>query len=474
MKRPKSLPGLTKTIISYFLIKNESSELKQWSMINFLVLQMPSPKKYGLILMLLTSHICNYGQSINYSDPISYYIPQDFTFKIAGKVGNTIHVWKMPRSLLGEIKKDPVISLFIFSDKMKLIGEKDIRIKDVTVTRVDLEFRISGDACYVNINCYNGSSHLQRQLVKVNERGNFTDFTSHLDRWTNMDSSFTFHQEDVVNALQYSLIRNNKHLMGAHTAQIKALPADTSELDNYRISGYKIIIQKTELDNPNSLEEVEYSSPTFIFDHPRIIMDEGKSIWVCSSKATHSAENIKDSSIAYSFFVVKLDSGLEEQSGGPKFIKNKLSDKIKNKPYSLERIFVIDQNLFLISQDANPYNPYETDLLRITKVGQTTNILMDTLININSGNSSLFLANSYFSFSKNEITFLCIQHFPHKLNGIRCLVISNNYIKEKDIQVNPRYDYILPIAKSIDENTFIIPYTHSGKIGFIKCGHISL
>ncbi len=423
-------------------------------------------KIYILILIVLFNNPFGYTQSIKYSNPISYN-SNDFFFRITGQVGNNIHIWRTPMTIIGKVKETSLLTLFIFSDQMKLIAEKNIPVADISVAYIDLAFHITGNNYYMSVNYTNSDSIVKRQLFKVNEEGAYADYSSHLEKWNEADSG-------IFNSAQLAILRNKRFSFIANTAQINALQLENQGQENQSSPENKISIYKVNLENQQTVAQVKYTAPTFNFDHPRIAKDDDKALWICSSKGS-VFENKKDSLSKFSFFLVKLDSNLEELSGGVKFLKDNPSIIKTKSSYSLEDIFMIDKKLFLISlgRHKSTYYSPEMDFLRISKVDESENVLMDSLINVSAFDTNLQLWNSYYSFSNQEIHLFFQQQFPHKLNGIRHIVIGKNFIKENDIQVDPRYSYNLHNSKRIDETTYIIPFTHHGKIGFMKCSYIN-
>jgi hypothetical protein len=416
-----------------------------------------------LILILFFSHFCDYGQNIIYSDLISDN-SQSFIFKIAGRIDKTIHVWRIPDPINGKVQGKPTISLFVFSDRMKLINENDIAIENDKFTFIDLAFQINGDNYYVVISYFNGNSLTKHQLLKVNKQGNFSDQTFRFTDWENKQLG----KADYANfhSAKYAVASNTKFLIEANSEnQAEKLPSygtDTSK--------NKIIIRKKYPGNQQPESEILYSSPEFNFDHPRIALADDNSAWICSSQAI--SKNNKVSSSEYSFFFVKLDSNLKELPNSMKFLKTSNPSISKNNIYSLQDIFLLDNNIFLISF-GNVFHNYQVEIheinsLNIIQLNESVNILSDTSIDVNSPYSKLDLGNFYCSSSGKEIDLLCSQQFPHNFNGIRHIVINKNSVKGNDIHVDPHYNYSLQDSKRIDKNTFLIPYTNNDKVGFVK------
>jgi hypothetical protein len=71
----------------------------------------------------------------------------------------------------------------------------------------------------------------------------------------------------------------------------------------------------------SQLLKAQYSSATFDFINPRVALDNDNSIWICATNNPDFGKSRTDSSLLYSFFLVRLDSNLKEVSRVAKFLK---------------------------------------------------------------------------------------------------------------------------------------------------------
>lgn len=180
---------------------------------------------------------------------------------------------------------------------------------------------------------------------------------------------------------------------------------------------------------------------------------------------------------------MKLDSNLNELPGAVKYIKSNLPDATVKALFNPQEIFMVNRQLFLISVGAFPetfyysksagvyrgsYDIYQTRLLRVTQLDESMNLLHDTLISLLSMGSEIFPYGAFYSTQDGSIDMFCNQQFPHKMNGIKWFRISKNPIEESNLLVDPHNEYLISGTIRIDKDIYIIPFSHNGKIGFMK------
>ena len=105
-----------------------------------------------------------------------------------------------------------------------------------------------------------------------------------------------------------------------------------------------------------------------------------------------------------------------------------------------------------------------------TQIDKSLNVLRDTVVDLNTKTigSKLFPQNSFYSVYSNSVGFFCFQHFTHNMSGIKYFQIGKNSIQASDLRVDPKNEYHLQQSKKINNNTYIIPFDHNSKTGFMK------
>ncbi len=491
-------------------------------------------KKFYFVLILFSSCYCSYGQSINYSEPISYYVPQDLIFKIAGKIGNNIHVWKFQSTSRSKNKTKSAITLYIFSREMRVISEQPITMMDEAVYAIDEGFQIKGNIYCAYIRYFNKDYVIRRQVLKIDEAGNVINSDTYSVAPSKPEPVYSSqkHPYTVNNRAEYFFkIGSNGKVIGSDTyssalaisgplydslesqqvdndgklyfATTESLFADRKSINEptpSKVSVFhpeSIYVYKKSTTVPHLLQ-AQYSSATFNFFSPRVALDNDNSIWVCASNKPDFEKSPQDSSTFYSLFLVRLDSSLKERPGGQKFLKINAPNIKKKIFYPIENAFAINKNIFLVSLGAQlttyysenrslfqgvpgegnlppprvSTHGYEIKSLRLLQIDESGNCILDTVISASASNSKLQTVNSFYSMYDNEISLLCLQQFPHNLNGITHIAFGDHFVKQNDILVDPRYYYLLPESVRVDASTYIVPFTHHGKIGFMKCSNI--
>ena len=449
---------------------------------------MSSKKIYLLILVFSIIYLCDYGQQINYSNLISYN-QSNTLFKVAGKVGNNIHIWKFLVFPDAAAKEKSPISILIFSDQMKLITEIPTKMMDETIFGIDEYFQVVGNIYYAYIKYFTADYVVKRQVFKIDENGNAISTSLYIDAPENPGPLYV--------SEKFPYVRNNSTEYYASTGSLisdsalikKSSPEKKTDPEIKNLS-----IFKKDLTPGNPSSQIQFSSTIFNFTNPRLALDKDKAIWVCASNKLNPEIKHKDSSVLYSFFIARVDSNLREISSDGKFLKINSPNLANNIFYRIERAFAINKNLFLLtfgneltkSYSDNSYvfqnlpgqrylppvreehQIYEIKSLRIFQIDESNKCIMDKIISTNLFKAKLSTENSFYSTNTSGIDLLFQQQFPHKSNGILHIAVSNNTITQSDIPVNPTYDYMLSNAKKINETTYIIPFLYHSEIGFIK------
>ena len=87
------------------------------------------------------------------------------------------------------------------------------------------------------------------------------------------------------------------------------------------MQGAEMVIQKNDFYADKPLAEAHYSSEIFDFGSSKILLDSMKTLWVCASHRDLPKTIYKDSVTKHPFFLVHLDSNLNELFSGPKLIQ---------------------------------------------------------------------------------------------------------------------------------------------------------
>ncbi len=450
-------------------------------------------KIYFLILIFSLGYFRNYGQRINYSNLFPYN-SFDIVLKVAGKVGNNIHIWKFHGFSITNSKEKTPISILIFNDQMELIVETPLKMMDETIFGIDEYFQVEGNIYYAYIKYFTKDRVVKRQVSKIDEKGNLISVAPYI---TAPEKSMSFY---VSQKYPYARVDNTVYFATTNSIIPDSSFAEQPELaKNKDLSIKSVFIYKRDLTFKKPLLQAEYTSPTFNFSNPLVKLGKDNTIWVFASNRPDPEKKHIDPSMPYSLFLVRLDSNLHEISDSTKFLKLNSPDLANDIFYRIENAFVIDKNLFLLSfgnrlttfysnntsilknvpgQGNLPpvregYESYEIKSLRILQIDESKKSLMDTIISTDLFKAKLLTGNSFYSINDNGIDLFYQQEFPHKFNGILHISVGKNVIKQNDIPVNPNYNYTLSNATKIDETTYIIPFMHHGKIGFMKCSSIS-
>ena len=298
---------------------------------------------FFLFLIFSLGYFRNYGQRINYSNLFSYN-PSNTVFKVAGKVGNNIHIWKFLVFPDTAIKEQSPISILIFSDQMQLISEIPVKMMDETISGVDEYFQVEGNIYYAYIKYFTADEVVKRQVFKIDESGNVITISPYIDAPESPGPLYV--------SEKFPYVRNNSTEYYATTGSLipdSALTNESLTGKNKSPEVKNMVIYKKGLAAGKPSSQIQYSSTIFNFTNPRVALDKDNTIWVCASNKPNLKKKHSDSSALYSLFLTRLDSNLHEISGNEKFLKINETDIAHRIFYRVENAFAINKNLFLLS-----------------------------------------------------------------------------------------------------------------------------
>jgi len=446
---------------------------------------MPFKKIFFLILIFSLSHFCNYGQRINYSNLFSY--TSNNIFKIAGKVGNNIHIWKF-NEFTGTAKEVRLaISILIFSDQMQLIKEVPIKMGDDVVSCAAEYFQMDEDVYYAYINYSEKDFPIKKQVLKIDRNGNIISSTAYI---TAPEKHSPYYASG-----KYSYAKKDSTIYYVNTTSTIREPNEQSEITkNQNDLTSRLFIYKQDLAHTNPLMQTQYASAIFNFTDQRVMLDSDNTVWVCASNKFDPEKKRKDSSTLYSLFLVRLDSNLREISSNEKFLTINAPDINKKIFYKIDHAFISNKNLYLLTignhlttyySDDNSifqrlpgqrYLPpvrvgregYEIKSLRIIQIDESNNCVKDTIISTDLFKAKLLTGNCFYASNADGVDLFYLQRFPHKSDGILHISIGRYGIRQNDVPVNPNYHYRLQNSTKIDEGTYIIPFSDDKFFGFVK------
>ena len=410
-------------------------------------------RTFFLILIFSCRHFLLLAQeSLSYSEPLSF--DPEFKFSIAGKFGEHIHVWKTLGNsgfIAVGSKKKPITTIYIYSTSMKLVKQKDIVLDGYESGAVGVSFFVSSDFYYVIIYYSNDGSSLPRKLLRVNENGDYTE--------ANLEDFTSFNEKQLPQKPRI-IIHRNSFMTGPDT----------------------------------SMSRLMSLTRTYMTDD-EVFSTRESPVWVCTTcKLNIEEKGIADSSTYYSLFMGKIDTNFIDISGKIKFARIDDPDYRNKIFYSLAKANLLGNHLCLISvgyQTATKYvssywnmrfgdaptrpmpmrttvDYLEPVILRIIELDRNMHLILDTSISVNSPYSKLLLENAFYSKKGNRFDLLCAQQFSKKSNGIKHFSIEDGFVREEDVQVQPRNKYKLLDTKRLDDNSFMIPYMKGTRLGFVK------
>ncbi|MES1220973.1 MAG: hypothetical protein ABUT20_36070, partial [Bacteroidota bacterium] len=332
-----------------------------------------------------------------------------------------------------------------------------------------------------------------RMILKVDQTGNITDTSETYGPWIRTDSSERLAQQlnatGTLNSTRqlnkvYAIVNSGKNLFA-----IKAENYDTSagaQASNISFLGdealtprkplQKIVIRKINLKSRKEVEQV-YASSLVSFYYPFInVTDTG--IFTCAFAEPEPGSGDKNTHQNSFFFVARLDTNLNQSATGPALLK--IAKTSGNQVYSPNYLFSIDHKFFIISIGRNIDETYSNILTttnfsltgprfvnsaRVLIIDSRNNLLKDTVVDGKASKTNLDWNNRFVTISCSSMDFFVASQYRNSRNGITHLHIDGDgNIKEEDMIVDVRYNYLLSKAKKSGDGVLFIPYAKSGKI----------
>ena len=417
------------------------------------------------------------AQTIKYSDFLPGYTSK-FNFYVVGKVGNTIQVWRTPKNLFGVSKNNSTANIYIFSQDMKLIGEKIIKLDGDYQLPVSLNFRLMGNVYDASINYLYGRDIVKRDLWRIGEDGNSIDYTS----GTVAVNDSANHQNDIP--IQQSTINaSEKSVIQVFTAKNK------SEMDSLHKSDDLLVVQQIYDDTLKEGKQIQFKAIMTGFGRPGFIKGDNSSFWVFAIKKPDSSDiSIEHISDRLSIFVAKLDSNLNVVSTAAKFLDIKLTEFSYKINYWIQNAFSQDNSLYLICLGARPYmysersgqqlmsmvppfsnevRDYPVETLDILQIDDSIKCKSDLSLAKDIHSPQLFLLNSFYSQFGSDAYYFISEEIRNNLQGIKVFHITGAVVKEMNILTEPHYKYAISDTYRLDQHHFLIPFYRNGKFGFM-------
>ena len=424
------------------------------------------------------------AQTIKYSDFLPGTV-NNFNFFIVGKVGHKVQVWKAPKEIHGE--NNAAATIYVFSDDMKLLNEKTIKLDENYHLPVSITFRQMGDVYDASVNYINGTEIVTRDLWRIGEDGNSLDYTS----GTVNETPDSKNPENFLPS-QSIIYDHGKYSIVVFTTKDQTIAG----IDSLHKSDNLLLVQKNYNDTLKEDKQMQFKSIVSGFDRPGIIKDENGALWIFAIKKQDSS----DISLAHvpdklSLFVAKLDSNLKVVSTTAKFLDIKQSDFNAKINYWVQKVFTKSNALHLVCLGAKPFvysgsygeqlvtmippisnnvSGYPIESLDIVEIDDSIKSKIDLSLTKNLHNPKLLLGDSFYSQFGKETDLFILQKSQNNMPGIKLFHIIDGSLKETDIQVDPHYKYSVHDTYRLDQHHFLIPFLKKGKVAFMMWGNESL
>jgi hypothetical protein len=421
---------------------------------------MLSAKKYFFLVLILMMQIQSHGQKAIYSDGnIGYEV------KIAGSIGENIHVWSSQGQPSRFYLKNTALTLYVFSADMHLKEEKQIELGAVKTWNIDFQF---DDTCYY-ANIVTLPDLNKRLLLKVDQNGNTTDVSDRPELWRKSRAMTKPTWEQTVlqkGNFAYAAKVENYNIDNSNgTNIITVLPGtNINDADDFK----KLIVRKKNIQTGETTQHT-YVAAGISFFYPLLQLSD-TAVLVSAFTEPQAKLVFNKSGKGPFIFFARLDTSLSELSNGPVLLKNK---KNKSEETFLPKsILPSGKGFFIVStgqyQDPDAYF-WPNISLRVTQIDEKNNLVRDTIIKDKSGQERLQWDNIYIVNGDDGIDVFCALPYSASKSGIAHLTIgSNGKIKEKDMMVEGLYDYFLPAAKKLSPGVLLVPFTHNGKTTLLK------
>ena len=402
--------------------------------------------------------------------------------RIAGKLGNKIHLWSMPLQFYQDHLHETTLSLHILTADLILADEKKIVLGKSFVRNLDFQF---ADSVYYAHLFYNSGIN-KRMLLKIDRNGNVDDVT-------NMPSSWKSHAVPKDGQGLGFISRNSSSLFVIKTETGVAEDSlDTNELvilpgEKVQAGGIykKLILRKANRINGQVMEQQSFASS--LLDFSKLIISANDSAVLACAFAQPAADAGRHNPYNGNYlFISRLDTNLAAQAGGTVLLK--LAGGKKNEYYAPESMYTAGKNQLIISKGRilkqyysyggrnnggfTPpavYNYYITSSLRLTLVDERNRFLLDTIIESLGGRESLELDNYFVSARNDGADIFCIHQYSASKNGITHFSIGKDgQIDEKEMMVNEDYLYGLGGAYPLENSALLIPYHYRRTNGIMK------
>lgn len=390
-----------------------------------------------------------------------------YEVRIAGRIGNSIHVWSSSARSSRFYLKNTILTLHIFSADMHLKEEKQIELGAIKTWDADFQF---DDTCYY-ANIVSSPDLTKRLLLKVDQYGNMTDVTGTPDLWKKQRavSEATWEQTVVQKgSFAFAAKVENYNMDEGATNNTTLLPGtNIQDAADFK----KLVIRKRNIQNGETTQHTYASAGTSFFYPLLQVSDTG--VFVCAF--TEPPVNLIFNKLSRGVFMffARLDSNLTESGNGHVLLKNK--KLAGTETYLPKSIFPSEKGFFIVSigqyQDPDEYS-WPTTSLRVTQIDERNNLVRDTIIKDQRGQPPIQWDNVYVADAGNGIDiFYTVPYSPYKSGIAHLNISSNGKIKEKDMVVEGHYEYLLPAAKKISAGVLLVPFTHNGKTALLKLAY---
>ena len=422
-----------------------------------------------LLILLFCLHCHSYGQKAKYAGA-----KFGKHLRIAGKIGNNIHVWSSSTQQVHIYPEETTFTLHIFSEDLQLKAEKKIELGKARSW--NLNFQATDSCYYADIRYITDRN--ERLLLKVEQDGKTTDVSETPGLWTQALISDQPGREYSIslknNNLFSAKIDNNNIDKSINQNDIIMIGNEHLKQPEYL---KKIIIKKTSIKNKNKNSQRVYGSTLENFFFP-LTKATDTSLFVCAYLEPEKKGNRDNFNGSPFLFISQFDTSLSEINNAPLLLKAKQREKNEifvplNMFPMRERLFIISLGQYLkgnIAYSASSMNyGYVTTSLRITITDKRTGLFKDSVIESKSGPYNYEWENSFMSTAENRIDLFCVQNYSLFKRGISYLSIDmNGNMNERDMVVDGHYDYFLPSARIIAAGVLLMPCRRKGRMDLLK------
>lgn len=432
---------------------------------------MPLPKQLLGLMVVACMQMTAAAQQAKYAD-----VATGYHAEVAGITGNLLHVWSASAESSGRNPRRISLRLQVFSADMHLVTEKQVDLGEINSWYIN--FSHEKDSYYANIVCR--SAFNKRIMLKVNADGNYTDVSEipFPAGTNNMDERNPFAAIFRKNNSLFSVMIGNAKLNS--TDSIAFLPGNRpAPGDIYQ----RILIRKTDF-NTGKFTQCVLGSGDKRFYHPVLtVTDTAVLLSAVSEEVSQKKHNY--SSL---LLLARLDTNVMQTCVNNLVVQP--TRNIKNEIYSpldivetRNGVFVISKGLYrketvtFRNETQNGYSipvpssfsSYITNSLKITLINEKNNWLKDTIIETNGNNRNLLLDNLYTIPSGNGIDLFVSKKFSGSKQGVTHFSINDTWeVKDEDMMVDIRYDYLMTKTKNISPGVLLVPFARNWRRGLMK------